>query len=155
MKAAITAGLAGILFSLGLGLGGMTDPQKVVGFLDVAGTWDPSLMFVMMGALGAHFTTRRLLLRRKRPLFAESFPDLPRGRITGRLVAGSALFGIGWGLGGYCPGPGITSVGAGGTSAVLFVVSMLGGMALHLVWNKASSSTPVALPVTAEQSRAS
>ncbi|WP_181790343.1 DUF6691 family protein [Myxococcus llanfairpwllgwyngyllgogerychwyrndrobwllllantysiliogogogochensis] len=128
MKAALTAGLAGLLFALGLGLGGMTDPAKVVGFLDVAGSWNPSLAFVMAGALGTYALLRRLILRRARPVLADRFPAPPRADVDGRLVAGSALFGIGWGLSGYCPGPALVSLPVGGTTVLLFVGAMLVGM---------------------------
>ncbi|NTX58581.1 DUF6691 family protein [Myxococcus sp. CA039A] len=128
MKAALTAGLAGLLFALGLGLGGMTDPAKVVGFLDVAGSWNPSLAFVMAGALGTYALLRRLILRRAQPVFADRFPAPPQADVDGRLVAGSALFGIGWGLSGYCPGPALVSLPVGGTTVLLFVGAMLVGM---------------------------
>ncbi|NTX17840.1 YeeE/YedE family protein [Myxococcus sp. CA051A] len=122
------AGVAGLLFALGLGLGGMTDPAKVVGFLDVAGSWNPSLAFVMAGALGTYALLRRLILRRARPVLADRFPAPPQADVDGRLVAGSALFGIGWGLSGYCPGPALVSLPVGGTTVLLFVGAMLVGM---------------------------
>ncbi|WP_371745501.1 DUF6691 family protein [Myxococcus sp. CA033] len=128
MKAALMAGVAGLLFALGLGLGGMTDPAKVVGFLDVAGSWNPSLAFVMAGALGTYALLRRLILRRARPVLADRFPAPPQADVDGRLVAGSALFGIGWGLSGYCPGPALVSLPVGGTTVLLFVGAMLVGM---------------------------
>nr|WP_306663484.1 DUF6691 family protein [Myxococcus sp. CA039A] len=120
--------MAGLLFALGLGLGGMTDPAKVVGFLDVAGSWNPSLAFVMAGALGTYALLRRLILRRAQPVFADRFPAPPQADVDGRLVAGSALFGIGWGLSGYCPGPALVSLPVGGTTVLLFVGAMLVGM---------------------------
>ena len=114
MRAFAAAAFAGILFALGLGLGGMTDPSKVVGFLDVAGSWDPSLAFVMAGALGTYSPLRALIQRRKRPVLAPTFP--PPGKKTGvdaRLLTGAALFGIGWGLLGDRPGPALVSVATG------------------------------------------
>lgn len=128
------AGLAGLLFALGLGLGGMTDPAKVVGFLDVAGRWDPSLAFVMAGALGSHALARRFILRRARPVLAATFPTPTHTGVEGRLVAGAALFGIGWGLSGYCPGPAFVSLPLGGTTVWLFIAAMLAGMGLFRAW---------------------
>lgn len=123
-----TAGLAGMLFGVGLPLSGMTAPRKVLGFLDFAGDWDPSLAFVMAGAVGVHFAAYRLIRRRRRPLFAEAFTVPAPGRTDGKLLVGSALFGVGWGLAGYCPGPGIASLGSGTLKALVFVVAMLAGL---------------------------
>ncbi|MBZ4394512.1 DUF6691 family protein [Myxococcus faecalis] len=128
MKQALTAGAAGLLFALGLGLGGMTDPAKVVGFLDVAGAWDPSLAFVMAGALGAYALARGLILRRAAPVLADAFPKAPSASVDGRLVAGAVLFGVGWGLSGYCPGPALVVLPVGGLTVALFVVGMVAGM---------------------------
>lgn len=137
MNAALMAGLAGILFALGLGLGGMTDPAKVVGFLDVVGDWQPGLAFVMAGAMGTYASLRRLILRRRRaPVLAPAFPALGDARPDARLVLGSALFGVGWGLAGYCPGPAFASVGSGTGTVLLFVAAMLGGMLLFQLWEK-------------------
>ncbi|MBN8231272.1 YeeE/YedE family protein [Corallococcus macrosporus] len=148
MKAALMAGLAGILFSLGLGLGGMTDPAKVVGFLDVAGDWQPGLAFVMAGAMGTYALLRRLILRQRRaPVLAPTFPALGNARPDARLVAGAALFGAGWGLAGYCPGPAFTSVGSGANPALLFVAAMVGGMLLFQLWEKRPVPARVQAPV--------
>ena len=150
MKSALMAGLAGILFSLGLGLGGMTDPSKVVGFLDVAGDWQPGLAFVMAGAMGTYALLRRLILRRRaRPLLAPAFPALGNARPDARLVTGAALFGAGWGLAGYCPGPAFTSVGAGGSTVLLFVAAMVGGMLLFQLWER--RPVPARAPAPAPQ----
>lgn len=116
--------VAGLLFSLGLVISGMTQPSKVVGFLDFFGQWDPSLALVMGGAILAHFPAYRLMSGRKSPLLADSFYVPSSRRIDAKLVLGSALFGVGWGLGGYCPGPAITSLVALHVDTVLFVVSM-------------------------------
>jgi uncharacterized protein len=129
--ALLTAYLTGLLFGLGLVLGGMTQPAKVVGFLDVTGAWDPSLAFVMAGAVGMHALFYRRVLRMRSPLLGGSFGLPTRRDITSRLVFGSALFGLGWGLAGFCPGPGLVSSATGSTSALLFVATMLGGMALY------------------------
>jgi uncharacterized membrane protein YedE/YeeE len=123
----------GLLFGLGLILAGMTDPSKVLGFLDLAGLWDPSLAFVMGGAilvsLGA-FT----LAKKRTTSFLGGAMQMPTSRdIDKRLVTGSLLFGAGWGLAGFCPGPALVSVGTGNPKAVVFVLAMLAGMALFEV----------------------
>jgi uncharacterized membrane protein YedE/YeeE len=119
--------VAGLLFAVGLVVGGMTQPAKIVGFLDFAGDWDPSLAFVMVGAIGVHGVAYRLVTKRATPLFAPKFLVPTRRDIDVSLVAGAALFGVGWGLGGFCPGPAITSLGAGAANAVLFVAALLAG----------------------------
>jgi len=121
----------GLLFAIGLGISGMTDANKVIGFLNLSGAWDPSLVFVMVGAIGVHLALFRLILKRQSPLFAERF-HIPTNRdIDPRLFAGSALFGAGWGLGGICPGPGLVSIMGFGSAAIVFVIFMLGGMAMQ------------------------
>jgi len=124
---------AGLVFGLGLILAGMADPAKVLNFLDLGGIatgqWDPSLAFVMLGAIGVAFLGFRMASRRGRPVFAAAFPPAPTPRLEGRLLAGAALFGIGWGLAGFCPGPALVSLGAGSAGAVVFVAAMLLGMA--------------------------
>jgi uncharacterized protein len=122
--------LAGLLFSLGLGLSGMTDPNKIIGFLDVSHGWDPSLLLVMVGAIGVHLPLYWWISRQQRPRFAERFERAPTAEITARLVGGAALFGAGWGLGGFCPGPGIVSLASGAMGAVVFVVGMTAGVVL-------------------------
>ena len=119
--------LAGTLFGLGLALGGMTNPAVVLGFLDIAGAWNPQLLFVMAGAVITTAVGYLLVLRRSRPLLEENF-RLPSGRdIDMRLVGGSALFGIGWGLVGYCPGPALASLAATSPKTGLFVAAMVLG----------------------------
>ena len=125
--------LGGLLFAIGLGVSGMTDANKVIGFLNLAGDWDPSLAFVMVGAIGVHLTLFRLILKRESPLFAERFEIPTRRDINPKLVGGAGLFGIGWGLGGFCPGPGLTSLPAFGSSAAVFVGCMVFGMAIHKI----------------------
>jgi uncharacterized membrane protein YedE/YeeE len=125
-----TALLSGILFGVGLAVSGMTRPEKVLGFLDVGGAWDASLAFVMAGAIAVHFFAYRLIRGRSAPLFAEKFGIPTRRDIDVKLLAGAALFGVGWGLGGYCPGPGLVSLAAGGKGALVFVASMLLGMSI-------------------------
>lgn len=121
--------LLGLLFGVGLVVSGMADPNKILNFLDFAGTWDPSLLFVMGGAVIVAFIGYRLVLKRPRPLLASSFQLPTRTRIDRRLLIGPAIFGIGWGLGGFCPGPALTSLGLGEAGTLLFVPAMLIGMA--------------------------
>jgi uncharacterized protein len=122
---------AGLIFALGLGVSGMTDANKVIGFLNLAGEWDPSLAFVMVGAIGVHLATYRLILRRQSPLFADRFHIPTRQDINPQLVVGSGLFGVGWGMGGFCPGPGLVSLAGFSSSAAIFVTFMLSGMLLQ------------------------
>ncbi|TAK21132.1 MAG: YeeE/YedE family protein [Myxococcaceae bacterium] len=131
MKRNAAAFGAGALFAVGLALSGMTRPSKVVGFLDLAGDWDASLAFVMMGAIAVHFVAYRVVLRRPAPLFDGRFHLPTRKDIDLRLVLGAALFGVGWGLGGYCPGPGLVSAAAGSPGALVFVVGMTAGMLIE------------------------
>jgi uncharacterized membrane protein YedE/YeeE len=130
-KSNIAAFICGILFSIGLGISGMTQPQKVIGFLDVLGEWDPSLVFVMGGAVISFLLLQLLIQRRfSKPMLGETFQIPSRKDIDRSLIFGALLFGMGWGLGGYCPGPAITSLGSGNMNAVLFVVAMAMGMLL-------------------------
>ncbi|MBK6530125.1 MAG: YeeE/YedE family protein [Deltaproteobacteria bacterium] len=131
MKRNAAAFGAGALFAVGLALSGMTRPAKVVGFLDLAGDWDASLAFVMMGAIAVHFVAYRVVLRRPAPLFDVRFHLPTRKDIDLRLVLGAALFGVGWGLGGYCPGPGLVSAAAGSLGAIVFVVGLTAGMLIE------------------------
>jgi len=124
----------GLVFGLGLVLSGMSNPAKVLNFLDLGGiargTWDPSLAFVMAGAVMVAFIGFRLVLRRGAPILDDRFHLSDRQGIDTRLLLGPAIFGVGWGLVGFCPGPAITSLGFGSPSGVLFVAAMLAGMAL-------------------------
>ncbi len=126
------AGLvSGIFFGAGLVLSGMTLPTKVIGFLDMfGGAWDPSLALVMAGAILVHTVVYHLVKGRPSPLFAERWSLPTRKDIDGRLLLGAALFGVGWGLGGFCPGPGIVSLVGGAASSAVFVFTMLVAMAL-------------------------
>ncbi|WP_299836466.1 DUF6691 family protein [uncultured Jannaschia sp.] len=120
--------LAGLVFGLGLLLSGMANPAKVLNFLDVAGAWDPSLAFVMGGATVTAFLGYRLAWRRARPILMPSF-DLPTRRDIDRpLLAGAALFGIGWGIGGFCPGPAWTALPMAAPGTLVFVPAMLTGI---------------------------
>lgn len=132
--------VAGALFGGGLALGGMTDPVRVRGFLDIFGTWDPTLAFVMAGAVATMAVAWRLRPRLAHPLFAEQFSLPDRTALDRRLVAGAGLFGIGWGLAGLCPGPALASLALAPLDVAPFVGAMLAGMALHhlLVAGKAA-----------------
>jgi uncharacterized membrane protein YedE/YeeE len=137
VKPLLTAFGAGLLFALGLGVGGMTSPAKVRAFLDVTGDWDASLLFVMAGALGTHALLRRLIVRaRTRPVLAPAFPDASSARVDARLLAGAAVFGVGWGLVGYCPGPAFTALATGSPVTWAFVAAMLAGMLLFRLWER-------------------
>ncbi|MBW8758151.1 MAG: YeeE/YedE family protein [Burkholderiales bacterium] len=125
---AVTAFIAGLVFGLGLLLSGMADPAKVLGFLDLAGAWDPSLMFVMGGAVGVGAVAFAAARRRTRSLLGEPMQLPAKTGIDRRLVAGALLFGAGWGLAGFCPGPAIVALGVGESKAVVFVLAMLAGM---------------------------
>lgn len=119
----------GLFFAIGLAISGMTRPEKIINFLN-PGAWDPSLIFVMIGAVGIHIIAYPLVRKRATPLLDTKWHVPTRNEITARLIIGSTLFGIGWGLGGFCPGPGITSLASGDNRAVLFVVAMVAGMIL-------------------------
>ena len=123
----------GALFAVGLAISGMTKPSKITGFLDIAGHWDASLAFVMMGAIASHFVAYRVIRRRSAPLFDTKFHVPTRKDIEPRLVLGAALFGTGWALGGFYPGPGLVAAGGGSVHAVVFLVGMtLGMLAEHV-----------------------
>ena len=122
--------LAGLLFGLGLAMSGMTDTAKVLGFLDIAGNWDPDLAFVMGGAVLVTLVSFPLVLRRSAPLLADRFQLPARRDIDVRLLSGAALFGVGWGIYGYCPGPALSALVYGDLNTLAFVLAMLAGMAL-------------------------
>lgn len=123
----LIAFFTGALFAAGLVLGGMTQPSKVLGFLDLFGAWDPSLALVMGGALLIHAPLYHLIRRRRAPLLEAKFHIPTRRDLDPRLITGAALFGVGWGLGGYCPGPGLASL-VSGTEPLVFVAAMIIGM---------------------------
>lgn len=117
----------GIIFGLGLSISEMINPARVIGFLDIAGRWDPTLMFVMGGALAVTIPAFTLILRRSRPLLDGEF-YLPMKRAVDRpLILGAAIFGIGWGLGGFCPGPALAALSTASSSVILFVLAMIAG----------------------------
>ena len=123
--------LAGLLFAVGLGVSGMTLPQKVLAFLDVAGDWDPSLALVMVGSAGVYLVLHPLVLKLSHPLFDLRFHLPARQDIDQQLVAGAALFGVGWGLVGLCPGPALTALVAGTPKVLIFFLSMVVGMYVY------------------------
>lgn len=131
MSKSAAAFFSGVVFALGLGIGGMTQPQKIIAFLDVFGAWDPSLAFVMGGALAVQIPLLRYARRRSRPSPATAGVSLNSGAIDGKLVAGAGIFGVGWGLGGFCPGPAVTSLANGLPQVLIFVGAMVGGMMLY------------------------
>ncbi|MGE8941962.1 DUF6691 family protein [Leptospira interrogans] len=118
----------GLIFGLGLVVSGMSNPAKVLNFLDLAGYWDPSLAFVMGGAVIVAFIGYRIVLQRNAPIFDTKFHVPTRTDVDTRLIVGPALFGIGWGLGGFCPGPALTAIGLGAPGTLIFVPAMLVGM---------------------------
>ncbi|MGU3537545.1 DUF6691 family protein [Methylobacterium sp. A54F] len=135
---ALAALAAGLLFGIGLALSGMLDPARVRGFLDVAGAWDPSLAFVLGGAVTVSGLGYALARRSARPVLAARF-DLPaRTRIDRPLLLGAALFGVGWGLSGLCPGPAVAALSTGSTPVLVFAGAMLAGMAIHRVVDRAA-----------------
>jgi uncharacterized membrane protein YedE/YeeE len=135
MKRLLVSFASGIVFALGLGISGMTRPIKVIGFLDFAGNWDASLAFVMIGAIAVYFTAYRLIRKRSAPLLAEKFSVPERKDIDLNLIVGAAMFGAGWGLGGFCPGPAITSLASGAAPVAVFVIAMGVGIYLHNMVN--------------------
>lgn len=127
----IFALITGLVFGTGIAISGMMDPAKVLNFFDVAGLWDPSLAFVMGGALIVTFVGYRLVLRNQAPLFGGRFQIPTASHIDTKLVGGSALFGIGWGIAGFCPGAAIPALGTGRWEVVLFLVAVIGGFLLR------------------------
>lgn len=136
MNAAIAALAVGFIFAVGLGISGMTRPSKVVGFLDLFGNWDPSLIFVMAGAIAVHFVTYKVIRKRSSPLLVPNWQVPTKTELTPALVIGAVLFGAGWGLGGFCPGPAMTSLASLQTKPAIFVISMLVGMYLFKFLDK-------------------
>ena len=130
--------LLGVLFAVGLGISGMTQPSKVLGFLDIFGAWDPALMFVMGGAVAVNFVGYRLAVGRPHPLLATRF-DIPTRRdIDWQLIGGAVLFGVGWGIAGFCPGPALVALAGGSADVMLFVAAMFIGFLLKDLLIKSS-----------------
>ena len=131
--ALVSALISGVVFGIGLALSGMLDPSKVAGFLDLFGVWDPSLAFVMGGGVIVNFIGYHLFLKGKKPLFATGYNLTDKKVIDRPLLIGAALFGIGWGMGGLCPGPGVASLLLDPSMAVGFVAFMIAGLTLGRV----------------------
>ena len=126
--------VSGTLFGAGLTLSGMTDPARVRGFLDLFGNWDPTLAFVMGGAVAVMVVAWRIRARMTKPLFGEKFSLPDRSDLDPQLLVGSALFGVGWGIAGLCPGPAIASLALSPGAVLPFIAAMLAGLALHRAW---------------------
>lgn len=139
--------IAGIVFGLGLLISGMSDPAKVQNFLDLAGTWDPSLAFVMGTAVAVTFLGYRLAFRRSSPLLAPRFLRPSRKHADYPAVVGAAVFGIGWGLSGYCPGPAVVSLALLAKGTLVFVPSLLLGIILARTITRPNGASPQAAPI--------
>ncbi len=135
MKQNLIALLSGVLFGFGLSLSQMIDRDRVLGFLDVAGDWDPTLLFVLGGAVGVTVIAFRLVLRLSQPIFGGKFYLPTKKDLDLSLILGAAIFGVGWGIAGYCPGPGITALVLGIWNPVLFVIAFIVG-SLTYQWSK-------------------
>ncbi len=135
----ISSFIAGLLFGLGLILSGMTDPEKVIGFLDITGAWNPSLAFVMAGAVLVSYFAFRVAGKRSKTILSQQILLPTKKEIDARLILGSIIFGVGWGLAGYCPGPALASIATGHKEPLLFVAAMLIGMAIYEVIQKIQS----------------
>lgn len=137
MKQNAVSFISGLIFSVGLAVSGMTQPQKVIGFLN-PWNWDPSLLFVMIGAVAIHALAYPIIRKRPSPLFSSDWHVPTRQDITPKLIVGAAIFGIGWGLGGFCPGPAVTSLASAESTPFLFVGAMIVGM---LIFKKVDSKS--------------
>lgn len=136
-KFSLAALVSGALFGLGLAMAGMTDPRRVLGFLDVFGDFDPTLAFVLGGAVATTTLLFRFVLRRGSPVLTDTFHLSNLKHIDHRLLGGAALFGVGWGIAGYCPGPALAGLGIASVEALWFVPAMLAGMLVHRLVNRA------------------
>ena len=140
MTSIIVIFFVGVIFSMGFGLGGVAKPETIVNFLDFFGNWDPSVMLVMGAAVPVTFVGYKLVFRRSRPLLDRRFFVPTRRDIDGRLLGGAALFGAGWGLIGYCPGPALASVPTGSLPVFVWLASMGAGMLLFKVWDEVQAA---------------
>lgn len=123
--------ISGLIFGVGLIISGMTNPAKVIGFLDLFGNWDPSLIFVMLGAIPIAFIGFRIIEKKQATLLNEPVHLPGKDHMNSELIIGSLLFGSGWALAGFCPGPALVALGSGNSKGIIFVVAMLAGMLLH------------------------
>ncbi|TGL44137.1 YeeE/YedE family protein [Leptospira wolffii] len=128
--------IVGLLFAIGLGISGILQPTNIIGFLDVFGKWNPALLFTMVGAVGVHFITYKLIRKRKTPMFAKEWFIPTRQEITPALVIGSLIFGIGWGLGGYCPTVTVTNLASFEIRPIIVFASIVFGMLLFAFMDK-------------------
>jgi uncharacterized protein len=135
----VTSLLAGLVFGIGLIISGMTNPAKVIGFLDLAGRWDPSLALVMGGAIAVGAVAFQMARKRGKSLLGDPMRLPSATRIDRRLLLGGLAFGIGWGLAGFCPGPALASLASGSTKPVIFTVAMIGGMVIYELLERASA----------------
>ena len=138
----LMAFVTGTIFGIGLILSGMTDPSKVIGFLDLAGHWDPSLAFVMGGAILVGVIAFRFARGREKSLLGDEMRLPSSSQVDRRLVLGSLAFGTGWGLAGYCPGPALVSIAQGGAQPLIFVAAMLAGMVIYEVQDRLAATPP-------------
>lgn len=150
MRVLVSAFAAGLLFGGGLLLSGMADPANVLGFFDVLGAWNPTLAFVMAGGLGVTLLGYRLTLRRPAPLCEAKFQVPTTKTIDARLIGGAALFGLGWGIAGYCPGPAFVAAAGGFTEAVIFTAAMIAGMAAWKLAQWRMNTCPIAARLRAK-----
>jgi len=141
MNALLTSFISGMVFALGLGISGMTRPVKVIGFLDFFGAWDASLAFVMIGAIAVYFAAYHWSGKMSSPLLVADFSLPKRSELDAKLILGAAIFGAGWGLGGFCPGPALTSLASGAPAVLIFVAAMLVGMWLHTWMSELGATT--------------
>lgn len=142
----ITTYLIGLIFGVGISISGMSNPAKVLNFFDIAGTWDPSLIFVMGGALVTTFIGYKLVFGRAAPLFEPRF-SVPTSRmIDAKLIGGSAVFGIGWGIAGFCPGGALPALGTGRWEVIIFTIAVVAGIALAKLFQSYGASRATAAP---------
>jgi uncharacterized protein len=139
VKRTLVAFGAGVVFAIGLAISGMTTPAKVAGFLDFTGAWDPSLAFVMVGAIGVYLPLQWIARRREKPLLAPRFVIPAEKPIDARLIGGAAIFGIGWGAAGYCPGPAVASLGTGSLAPWIFTAGMIAGFGIFEIVRASAS----------------
>jgi len=140
MKLLISTFIAGILFGVGLTVSEMVDPARVSGFLDIAGAWDPTLLLVMGGALAVTVPAFPLIQKRERPLFIDKFSLPTKNDLDWKLISGAALFGIGWGISGFCPGPALSALVTGMPEVIYFVLAMAGGQLLAMLFERRRKS---------------
>jgi uncharacterized membrane protein YedE/YeeE len=136
MKLLIVTFIAGILFGIGLTVSEMVDPARVSGFLDIAGAWDPTLLLVMGGALAVTLPTFPLIQKRQRPLFIDKFSLPTKNDLDWKLISGAVLFGIGWGISGFCPGPALSALITGMPEVIYFVLAMAAGQLLAMLFER-------------------